>query len=68
MYKPTLSHNKFTNNSTSIVKSPLIESEEGIEPSTQNEERPRGQESNLSHQTLILQYTKKSQYNTTLKM
>ncbi len=46
----------------------IFESEEGIEPSTHNEERPRGLESNQSRQTLILQYTKKSQYNTTLKM
>ena len=40
----------------------IFESEEGIEPSTHNEERPRGLESNQSRQTLILQYTKKKPY------
>ena len=45
-----------------------IESEEGIEPSTHNEERPRGLESNQSLQSLIPQYTAKILLNTTLIM
>ena len=44
----------------------IFESEEGIEPSTHNEERPRGLESNQSRQTLILQYTKKKPYKSSV--
>jgi len=58
----------FSEDNLSQRQKTSIESEEGIEPSTHNEERPRGLESNQSRQTLILQYTAKTLYNTTLKM